>query len=48
MGFPLRTDTGGYQIVQGLEHNDFAKGKIALTINELKEERDAVKELIPS
>ncbi len=48
VGFPLRTDAGSYEIVQGLEHNDFAKGKIALTINELREERDAVKELIPA
>jgi malate dehydrogenase len=48
VGFPLRTDASGYGIVQGLEHNEFAKGKIGLTIAELQEERDAVKELIPA
>jgi malate dehydrogenase len=48
VGFPLITDGKSCQIVQGLQHNDFASSKIDLTIAELKEEREAVQELIPS
>ena len=47
VGFPIRTDGKKVEIVQGLDQNDFAKSKIDATINELKEEREAVKELIP-
>lgn len=43
--FPVRLDGGGYQIEQGLEVEDFARGKIDRTVAELREERDAVKEL---
>ena len=48
VGYPIRTDGSRWEIVQGLAHNDFAQSKIEATINELKEERDAVKELLPS
>ena len=48
VGDPIRTDGSQYEIVQGLSHTDFAQSKIDLTINELKEERDAVAELIPA
>ena len=48
VGYPIRTDGSQYEIVQGLSHTDFAQSKIDLTINELKEERDAVAELIPA
>ena len=37
--------SGSYEIVEGLEVNDFAQSQIDATVNELKEERDAVKEL---
>src|SRR5580704_2814799 len=43
--FPLRTDGKKWEIVQGVPVNEFSQGKINATINELKEERDAVKEL---
>ncbi|WP_047865569.1 malate dehydrogenase [Rubrobacter aplysinae] len=44
--FPVRLHSGGgYEVVEGLEINDFARSKIDITVNELKEERDAVKEL---
>jgi len=43
--FPVRCSGGSYEIVEGLEVNDFAQSKIDATVNELKEERDAVKEL---
>jgi malate dehydrogenase len=43
--FPVRLSGGEYEIVEGLEIGEFAQSKIDLTINELKEERDAVKKL---
>ncbi|TML06579.1 MAG: malate dehydrogenase [Actinobacteria bacterium] len=43
--FPVRCSGGSYEVVEGLEVGDFAQGKIDATVNELKEERDAVKEL---
>jgi malate dehydrogenase len=43
--FPLRLSGGGYEIVEGLDVGDFAQAKIDITVNELREERDAVKEL---
>jgi malate dehydrogenase len=43
--FPCRCSGGEWEIVQGLELNDFSRSKLKLTVNELKEERDAVKEL---
>jgi malate dehydrogenase len=36
---------GSYKIVEGLEVGEFAQAKIDITVNELKGERDAVKEL---
>ena len=46
-GFPLRaTGRGEVEIVQGIEHGDWARGKIEATLAELLEERDAVRELI--
>ena len=45
--FPLVSDgEGGWSIVQGLSWSDFAKEKIALTQNELREERDVVTDLL--
>jgi malate dehydrogenase len=43
--FPVRLSGGSYEIAEGLEVDDFARGKIDATANELKEERDSVKEL---
>jgi malate dehydrogenase len=43
--FPVRVSGGSYQIVEGLEVGDFAQSKIDATVNELKEERDAVRQL---
>ncbi len=41
--FPVRLSGGNYEIVEGLEIGEFAQSKIDITVNELKEERDAVK-----
>lgn len=44
--FPIRTKAdGSWEIVQGLDIDAFSKEKIAATEAELKEERDAVREL---
>ena len=43
--FPVRLSGGGYEIAEGLDIGDFAQSKIDITVNELKEERDAVKQL---
>jgi malate dehydrogenase len=43
--FPVTTADGSYEIVQGLEISDFSQGRIDATVNELKEERDAVRQL---
>jgi len=43
--FPVRLSGGSYEIADGLEVDDFARGKIDATVGELKEERDSVREL---
>ena len=43
--FPCTVKDGKYEIVQGLELNDFSRGLIDASVAELAEERDAVKEL---
>jgi malate dehydrogenase len=42
---PCRTENGGLKVVTGIEQNDFGKQKIQITLDELRKERDAVKEL---
>ncbi len=43
--FPVTTKNGDWEIVQGLEIDDFSRGRIDASTKELAEERDAVKEL---
>jgi malate dehydrogenase len=45
-GYPVTCSGGKYEIVKGLEHNDFAKAKIARTQEELMEERAAIAHLL--
>ena len=45
--FPIRSDARKLEIVQGLQINDFSRSKIDATVNELKEERSLVSELLP-
>ena len=45
-GYPLRATADGVEIVQGLEHEEFARQRIAETTAELVEERAAVQELL--
>ncbi|MGC8743431.1 MAG: malate dehydrogenase [Verrucomicrobiia bacterium] len=44
--FPVRSDGKKVQIVQGLNLSEFARKKIEISINELKEERAVVMELL--
>jgi malate dehydrogenase len=43
--FPITCEGGEWSIVQGVELTDFSKEKIGVTVDELRGERDAVKEL---
>jgi malate dehydrogenase len=43
--FPCRCSAGEYEIVQGLDVPEFSQVRIDRTVNELKEERDAVGKL---
>lgn len=45
--FPCTAKDGQWEIVQGLEINDFSRAKMQATEQELKEERDAVAHLLP-
>jgi malate dehydrogenase len=43
--FPVTTTAGSYEIVQGLEINDFSRERIDVSAAELTEEREAVRGL---
>ncbi|TAM58213.1 malate dehydrogenase, partial [bacterium] len=43
--FPSRTENGVSRIVEGITHDDFGRKKLQDTLEELRKERDAVKEL---
>ncbi len=44
-GYPVTCSGGSYEIVQGLDLNDFSQSRLDVTVNELKDERDTVKQL---
>jgi malate dehydrogenase len=44
--YPVTIKDRECQIVEGLEHNDFARQKLRATIDELVEERDVVTDLL--
>ncbi|MEM9409759.1 MAG: malate dehydrogenase [Planctomycetota bacterium] len=44
--FPTTCKNGQYEIVQGLSIDDFSREKMDATMNELKKERDAIKDLL--
>lgn len=46
--FPVTCSGGEHSIVQGLEISDFSRERMDATAKELSEERDAVRELLPS
>ncbi|MPY77155.1 MAG: malate dehydrogenase [Actinophytocola sp.] len=43
--FPVTCSGGSYEIVQGLEINDFSRAKIDASVQELSDEREAVRKL---
>ena len=45
-GFPLRTKGNGWEIVQGLSLDEFARQKIEITTKELQEERELTQEML--
>ncbi len=45
-GFPVTCAGGKYQMVKGLEIDEFSRGKMDATLKELMEERDGVKHLL--
>jgi malate dehydrogenase len=45
-GFPVTTSNGEYEIVQGLDIDDFSRERIDASVDELRSEREAVKDLI--
>ena len=46
-GYPCICKNGQYEIVQGLDVNEFSRAKITATENELKEEKALVADLLP-
>jgi malate dehydrogenase len=44
--FPVRVKAGKAEVVKEVPINDFSRGKIDASVNELKEERELVKELL--
>jgi malate dehydrogenase len=46
--FPIRVADGKWEMVQDVPVNEFSKGKIEATVQELREEREAVSDLLPS
>ena len=47
VSFPIRSDGRKWEIVQGVPVNEFRQGKIDATVQELREEREAVADLLP-
>jgi len=45
-GYPVTCQNGEYKIVEGLEIDAFSKEKIDITLKELLEEQDGVKDLL--
>jgi malate dehydrogenase len=44
--YPVTSGKGDWKVVEGLEHDDFARAKIAATVKELESERETVKDLL--
>ena len=44
--FPLTSDGKAWSIVRGIEHNDFARGKLQATVAELRDEAKTVADLL--
>jgi malate dehydrogenase len=47
-GFPVRSTGKGWEVVEGIQHDDKAMDRIKKTTLELMQERDLVKDLVPA
>ena len=47
-GFPVRSNGEGWEVVEGIEHDADARERIRKTTEELLQERELVKELVPA
>jgi malate dehydrogenase len=45
-GYPVRSDGSGWEVVEGLRHDDFARERLQVTTEELLSEREAVRDLL--
>jgi len=45
-GFPCECKNGDYKIIQGLEIDEYSRGKMNATLAELEEERAAVASML--
>ena len=45
-GFPCTCKGGSFEIIQGLEIDDYSRDKINKTLKELTDEQDAVKHML--
>jgi malate dehydrogenase len=45
--YPCRSDGKGYRIVEGVKLDSFGQDRFKKTLQELQEEREAVKDLLP-
>jgi malate dehydrogenase len=45
-GVPCITENGNYTVVKDLEIDEFSRERMNVTLNELLEERDGVKDLL--
>lgn len=47
IGFPIRTkEDGSWEIVEGIQHNEWGQEKFQASVDELQYEKDAVKEML--
>jgi malate dehydrogenase len=44
-GFPVTCSGGAYEIVQGLDLNEFSRSRLDVTVNELRDERETIRRL---
>jgi malate dehydrogenase len=47
-GFPVKSDGTHWEVVPGLQHDDDAKERMKKTTDELLQERELVKALLPT
>ena len=45
-GFPCECKNGSFTLIKGLEIDEYYRGKIAITLKELEDERAAVKDML--